>query len=289
MSSLTLIVGGTGAVGTHVTRALAGRPGVRALAHSDASADALRAAGLADVVRGDLGDPSSLPRAFAGVTRLFLLTPFTADQAARELAAVDAAGDRLERLVKLSVERPETIRFGRGHAVVEERLRGAPYPVTLLRPGAFMTNLLGQAPLIAAGRLVQPMGDAALTWVDPADVAAVAVAALTAPAPPAGDLVPTGPERLTFAQTAAALGRAAGREVTYVDPGEDAWRRDLLDAGLPPFYVEGLVDLAARYREGWGTGPTQDVARLAGRPPRGLEDWARAALVPALTPAGAPR
>jgi uncharacterized protein YbjT (DUF2867 family) len=126
------------------------------------------------------------------------------------------------------------------------------------------------------------MGDARVAHVDPADIAAVAVAALTAPEPIPGDLVPTGPQALTFAETAAELAAATGREVRYVDPGEDAWRAGLLDAGLAAFYVDALVDLAARYREGWGTPPTGDVERLTGRAPRALRDWAREVLIPAL-------
>lgn len=61
-----LITGGAGFVGRAILDRLVarGRP-VRALARSDASAEALAAAG-AEVARGDLADPASLGRAMAG-------------------------------------------------------------------------------------------------------------------------------------------------------------------------------------------------------------------------------
>lgn len=71
MGGPVIITGGSGFVGRAVLDRLvvAGRP-VRALTRSDASAQALAAAG-AEPVRGDLLEPASLERAFAGAAVLY--------------------------------------------------------------------------------------------------------------------------------------------------------------------------------------------------------------------------
>ncbi len=81
-----LLTGATGLIGSRVAAALQGRDDVRALARSEAAATKLRDLDL-QVVRGDLDDPTSLTAAFAGVERLFLLTPFSERQAVQEHAA----------------------------------------------------------------------------------------------------------------------------------------------------------------------------------------------------------
>jgi dihydroflavonol-4-reductase len=69
----TLVTGATGYLGVDLVQALRsqGRE-VRALARSDAGAARLEGSG-AEVVRGDVTDPGSLPDAFAGATRVFHL------------------------------------------------------------------------------------------------------------------------------------------------------------------------------------------------------------------------
>ena len=65
----TLVTGATGYLGVDLVQALReqGRE-VRALARSDAGAARLEGSG-AEVERGDVSDPGSLPAAFEGVAR----------------------------------------------------------------------------------------------------------------------------------------------------------------------------------------------------------------------------
>src|SRR4051794_2325925 len=92
--TMILITGATGHVGRELCRELdtagaAFRVLVRDLARSaDLPARAAR-------VVGDLGDPATLPRAFEGVDRLFLLVPGIAlDHTVHAVAAARAAGVR---------------------------------------------------------------------------------------------------------------------------------------------------------------------------------------------------
>src|ERR1700690_2932359 len=73
-----LVIGATGELGSEVARTLVARGiAVRAMTRR---ADPLLLAGVDEVVRADLGDPSTLGAAFAGVQRVFLLSSPATDQ-----------------------------------------------------------------------------------------------------------------------------------------------------------------------------------------------------------------
>jgi len=146
---MILLIGATGVIGTHVASALAGRSDVRALAHSDASARELERLSIGEVTRGDLADPASLEPALRGGERLFIVTPFTPDQAELEINAIEAAERAgVKHLVKISVsgaEQPDPLAFGRTRQQAERRLAQTTLTSTILRPTNYMTNLFTQA------------------------------------------------------------------------------------------------------------------------------------------------
>ena len=70
----------------------------------------------------------------------------------------------------------------------------------MLRPSFLMTNLLAGADQVRhQGVLVAPAGEARVSMIDPADVAAVAAAALTDDGDESSVLTLTGPESLELA------------------------------------------------------------------------------------------
>lgn len=190
----------------------------------------------------------------------------------------------MHRIVKISareVDLDATPHFAE-IATIDAHLEAAAVASTILRPDHFMTNLLQQAPLLREGQVVYPGGAGALAWIDPRDIAAVAVAALTAAEPITGTLTLTGPQTLGFDALAAELSGALGRDIAWIDPPNAAWRQGLAGAGLPGHDAELLGDMFASVAARPQPPVTGDVERVIGRPPTALADWAAEVLAPAL-------
>lgn len=274
---MTLVLGATGNIGGEVARQLiaAGeRPRllVRNLDKARPFAES------ADVVRGDLDDVASLRVAMHGVDKVFMITTGT-DTVALEGSIVDAAvAEGVRHVVKLSVISAEepAITFARWHNASEQKLKASGLAWTMLRPGNFMTNALGWAPTIKAdGNIYQPTGTGTWAAIDPADIGAVAVRALTSAGHEGKEYTLTGPEALDGAGYAAILTRVLGKTVTFVDVPPDAARQAMLGSGMPPEYVEALLDLLAAMKAGYTGAVTDTVQHVLGRPARTFESWAK--------------
>ena len=275
-----LVTGATGTVGAHVMRELRERGvAVRAFVR-DPERAALALGGEVEVAVGDLADRGSLDRALRGVDRLFLACGNVPGQVELECGAIDAArAAGVRRVVKLSGPRADVdspLLFERWHGEIEEHLLRSGLPSVRLRPSAYMSNLLASAEAVKhTGRLFAPAGAAEISYVDPRDVAAAAVVALTTEGHEGATYVLTGPEAITYEQIARDLSAATGRTIEYVDVPEAAARQGMLDAGLPAIVADCIIDNFAAQREGSMARTTDAVSRLIGRKPGRFAEFAR--------------
>jgi uncharacterized protein YbjT (DUF2867 family) len=267
---LILVTGATGKVGREVVRQLAaaGTP-VRAFVRDPVGASAIRLPGV-EIVSGDLGRPDTIAPALAGVERVFLLVPADREQLTFDSNVVDAAAAAgAKRVVKVSVAGgPDSgTQIGRWHWAGEKKVESSGLDFTFLRPTLYMQQALVYARSIAtAATFAAPIGAGAVALVDARDVAAVAVRALTEDGHSRRIYDLTGPEALTFDELADAIGAATGRPVSYVHvPPEYALKQMLAD-GVPRWLAEDMLVLFASFREGYGAGVTDTVARVTGRP-----------------------
>jgi uncharacterized protein YbjT (DUF2867 family) len=245
-------------------------PGVRARA---LVRDPARVPAGVDAVPADLRDPGSLRAALDGATRLFLLTPHGPDQDLLEAAAIDAAvAAGVERIVKVSGGAASlgpngTTATAVAHWRGEQRIEASGVEFCFLRPSFLMQNLLATAaPTVRKlGVLAAPMGDGPIAMVDARDVAACAVAALTADELASDAWELTGPRPVTFATVAELLG------VPYLNVPLRLAGRVLRRQGAEPWEVEHSLRMAAYFAAGSDAATTGAVARLSGRQPRTLE------------------
>ncbi|WP_433428861.1 NAD(P)H-binding protein [Nonomuraea sp. CA-141351] len=272
---MILVTGATGTIGGEVLRLLSARgERVRAMTREPSRVPALPGV---EAVRGDFDDPASLAQAAAGAGTLFLLSApgpeiIRHDEAA--LAAARAAGMR--KAVKLSaIGTGEHVKVGDWHLPGEQALRAGGMEWTVLRPTRFASNTLFWTPLIRAGKPIPNMtGTGAEGYIDPRDIAEVAVRALTS-----GDLAGlvltlTGPELLSVPDVVGQLGEALGRELETADISLDAYRQQLLAAGRDPGFVDVALNGAELVLRGGNARLTDDVEKALGRPPRTFRTWA---------------
>jgi uncharacterized protein YbjT (DUF2867 family) len=272
-----LVLGATGTTGGEVARRLiAAGQKPRLLVRSPEKAQTFR--GRAEIVQGDLGRPDSLRVAMQGVDKVYLVSAGV-EGPALEAKAIDAAKQAgVKHVVKLSVfgaDQPVLI-FSKWHAQAERHLMGTGLQWTMLRPANFMTNALTWAPTIKAqGACYQPTGEGRWAAIDSADIGAVAVNALTTSGHEGKGYTLTGPESMSAAQYAAKLSSVLGKPVKFVDVPPETAKENMLKMGIPPAYVDALLDLFAFMKAGKANVVTDTVEKVTGRKAATFEAWAR--------------
>jgi NADH dehydrogenase len=236
---MILVVGGTGLVGGDICRRLAaaGTP-VRALVRPTSDPDKVRALHDigAEVVTGDLRDPGSLVRACTGADAVIVTVsamPFSYVPGVNDIDTTDRDGllhlvdaavhARVDRFVYLSFSKHLDRDFPLRNAkrLVEGRLMESGLSYTILRPSCFMEVWLSPAVGFdpANGKAtIYGTGEAPISWIAATDVAAFAVAALTAPAARNAILELGGPRPIPALEAVRIFETAIGRpiEVTHV-------------------------------------------------------------------------
>lgn len=270
----TLVLGATGKTGRRVAEALQAR-GLP-----------VRAGSRSGTPPFDWDDPSTWETALRGAGAAYVV--YYPDLAVEgSVAAVAGLADAalragVRRLVLLS---------GRGEPEAqraEEALQATDADWTIVRSSWFHQNFdEGQfVESVRAGVIELPVGNVREPFVDAGDVADVAIAALTDDRH-VGELYEvTGPRLLTFADAAAEIAAATGRELRYVPVSGEEFRHALTEQQVPGDIVELLVELFTVVLDGRNEQLANGVQRALGREPRDFADYARAV---AATGAWSPR
>lgn len=259
-----LVICATGKVGRQVVRQLL-PTGVEVRAFvRDPEAAGLP--GGVEVVRGDLARPDTLDSALSGVDTVFLLWPFMTAEGAP--AVVDAIARRATRVVYLSAMSAEDGFWGEIEQLIEET--GPAW--TFLRPGGFMSNTLMWADQVRDGVVRWPYGAMARSLIDEADIAAVAVRALTEDGHTGKKYILTGPEAITQVEQVRIIGEAIGHPVRWEEISRTEARTRLLTAWGNASFVDGALDAWAA-AVATPEPVTSEVARLTGTPARTFREW----------------
>ncbi|MET8753962.1 NmrA family NAD(P)-binding protein [Streptomyces sp. NPDC004667] len=232
-----------------------------------------------EVQYADAADPRSLRTAFEGADQLFLAMANGPAQVELETRVIDTATRAgIGHIVKISAPAAEPdspVAVSRGHHAVEEHLRASGPTHTILRPYAFMQNLLRLAPTVARGIILGTTGDAPCNHIDVRDIGDVAAAALTRPDIAGGTYVLTGPEAVTYSELAARLTVLTGNHIRYVNLARDEMREDLVRRAHMPTWLADHVTEIQQLAVTRPETPTGTVAEILGRPPRTLDAFLR--------------
>lgn len=281
MASRILVTGATGTVGTNVVRELSKRGvSLRACVHTASKADKIREANV-EIFEVDYSDRSTIEAAFRGIESLYLLTPFVPGQVEIATLLVDIARKAgVRHIVKqsaLGADSPSPITLGVLHRRAEVYIEESGIPYTFLRPNSFMQNFINfqGATIKAEGKIYLPLGEGKVSYIDARDIARVAAEVLTNSTPHTGKAYNlTGPEAIPAARVAQIFSNAIGRPVVYVDTPVEAARRSMLEAGLPDWTVNSLMELYRLDKTGGASGVTDAVEKITGSKPATFEKFA---------------
>jgi uncharacterized protein YbjT (DUF2867 family) len=276
---MILVTGSTGNVGRELVSQLAARgEPVRAVTRRPGAVSFPEGV---EVVYGDFEDSASIEAAFAGADRAFLMSAQQpgSGHPTHDLQLVEAAQRAgVGHVVKLSVfdggagDDP----IGAWTREAEAAAMDSGIDWTMLRPGRFMSNALWWAPMIRAGDTVAiPFATRPAAPIDPADVAAVALASLTGEGHRDRAYQLSGPEVLTPADELRLLGEALGRPLRLVEPPVDQVRAGMIAGGMPEAVVDAVVARSLS-EPGAEAEVLSTVWDILGRPATPFASWAKA-------------
>ncbi|MFI6519858.1 NAD(P)H-binding protein [Spirillospora sp. NPDC050679] len=273
---MILVTGATGKVGQQVVvQLLDAGVEVRALVR-DPQAAALPAE--VELVRGDLTDAASVQRAAEGVDAVFLMWPLaTAERAYDVVAAAEKHARRIVYLSAFGVPDDDSVEPEPGilgfHTAIERMIRKSGLEWTLLRSGGLAGNTLEWAEQVRGGNVVRGAhARATRSLVHEADIAAVAVRALTTDELVGATPHLTGPQALTQAEQVRVIGEVLGRRVEFEELPEAEVVAEYVAEGLPPELAQSIVAAhGAMVTRPETVSPA--VEQITGRPGRTYREW----------------
>ncbi len=202
---------------------------------------------------GDFAKPESLPAAFAGGSRLLLISigfgagPRPAAHKHAVDAAVAAGVDRIVYTSFVAISKGDQSGLASDHFQTEEIIRKSGVAWTMLRNSIYSNGLVQQAAkMLADGKATVSDSDAQVGYVTREDCAAAAAVVLSGTGHANKTYDITGPELVGPREIAAAASAVAGKPIELVAASATDTRRGF---GGPSYAVV-----------------SEDVAKLTGRP-----------------------
>jgi uncharacterized protein YbjT (DUF2867 family) len=268
-----LITGATGPVGRSiVTQLRTIGQDVRIVTRDEDKAPVGVEVVQGDFTKGDL--PSS---AFEGVNRVFLFPA----QGGVDAFLKQAKTTQVEQIVVLSslaaameYERDKTSMSALHHLAIEKAVMSSGIPSTFLRPGSFANNLLFWAHSIQNGDTIYgPYANSVQAPIHEADIAAVAVVALTQDGHQGKTYPLTGPQALTRIEQLNCIGTAIGKKLRFQEVPAAVFQKEM-EKYMPLPVIKMLLD----YWSDTVTVPDvvlPTVEQLTSHKARTLAQWAK--------------
>lgn len=280
MTQTILVTGANGNVSTALISALKSQPvKVRAMVRNPAKVDALKAQGV-EVVVGDLETPRSLPKAFDGVDKLFLLSsngPRAPENHSNGIWAARQAGvSHIVRMSAIGAAHNAPTINSRLHALSDHELAISGVPYTVVKPHFFMQNLMMATQSVAKeGAMYLALGEGRMGMIDIRDIADFVARVFTSGGHLGQTYTLTGPESLNMNQVAEQLGVAVKKTVKYVPVSFEQGRQAMAGMGMDAYTVNLMDDYMVAYANQWGDLVTNTFQQVTGKAPRSWATFAR--------------
>lgn len=285
---MILVTGAAGKTGRAVVRKLIAREqSVRALVYRNEQAESLERPGAApDVIVGDMRDASCLETAMHGIRSVYHICPnMHPDEQAIGAAAIAAAlAAGVDRFVLHSVLLPrvQAMPHHWQKHLVEQELIGSGLATTILRPCAYMQNLLAQWDrIVESGEFAVPYAAATrMSLVDLEDVAEAAAIVLCTPGHEGASYELCGPDALSQDDVAKILSQRLDVPVRASVVAREAWEREsraggVRAGGLSDYAIDSLLRMFEYYERNDFCGSSFELERLLGRPATTFGEFAQ--------------
>lgn len=272
------VFGATGKIGSELLRFLSANaiPTI-AVTRNKSKAVALP---FVEWVEADMADKASLHKTMTNSRSVFLSSGMGPNFVDEQHQVIQVAAETgVGHIVKLSSAAAAksspthmaSSQIGQAHGAVEELLRTAGIPWTVLQPTGFMQNWLGEfSERVKHERNIQEAtGDGKRAYIDVRDIAEVAFSILIAPDKHvAATYVLTGGEAINYGQLAAILSQMVGEPVTYIPLTLEEGKQWMEKKGLPPWAVQTLMAYTEVQRRGDAAYVSNAVAEILRKPAR---------------------
>jgi NAD(P)H dehydrogenase (quinone) len=227
----------------------------------------------ASVRFGDFNQPESLSAAYAGGTRMLLISVNGGGGNRPELhktaidAAVRAGVKHIAYTSYINADRYVTSTLAVDHRRTERFLQESGVAWTMLRNHIYANGLVDQAvQIVRDRRYVTYTPDARVAYVTREDCAAAAAAVLATPGHENKAYNITGPDAIGPRELVALASEISGKPVELVVVSETEYRRQLAASGMPQAAINGTISFAAELDSPFLREPSTAVADLTGRP-----------------------
>ncbi len=225
----------------------------------------------------DLVKGTGITEAVKGATGIFLLSPPGHTRQDKLLAPVIEAAkkegvSRVVLMTAMGVDADDAIPFRQA----ELQLEASGLPYQIIRPNWFMQNFNSYwiHDIQHHHEIALPTGDAAGSFIDARDIAAVAAALLTSDRE-SGAYNLTGNQALTHQEVANILSEVSGREITYREISPEETRQKLIAAGLPEDYAGFMLTILDAFKQGYAAPVSSAVKDILGREPIAFKTYVR--------------
>jgi len=276
-----LITGATGTTGKKLVKLLVkGGSNVVAAVRDPIKGQELKDAG-AQLVIMDWNRPETVEAAFHGIDRAFILTPIAFNLAEDSRVAVKAAKTHgvkfILKLSSLGADPDSSVHISREHGLGENAVKESGIHYTILQPSGFFDNWINyQGQAVKSGVVYGSSGDGKLAYIAADDICAVAAKILLHPEHHYGKTyVLTGGEALSAYEAVNIIGKYIGREVKYVDVGDENLKRTLIGYNIPEWMADDMVHFEVVKRNNWAAAISPVVKDQLGKNPITFDEWAK--------------
>lgn len=277
MEKTILVTGASGNIGSLVIpQLLEAGATVRAFVHDKDKASSL--GNNVQLFEGDFMNQEALDKAADGVDAILAITPANPDAIKQGNvilnAALKAGSPHFVRLSAIKAAPDAPTANGRLHGESDQILMDSGLPYTIIRPQYYMQNLYVSVDSIKeSGNIYWGMGDGKIGMIDVRDIADFAAVILLNDGHEGRIYNPTGPELITFGDTARIIGESIGKPVNYVKMSIEDVGQAILDAGWGEWGSEVMMDYSRAYSEGWGAFLNDEVETITGHKPRSFTEF----------------